>query len=139
MRLKELLADLTHNDVLGPVAAYVYVIEFQKRGLPHTHILLWMEDGWRMLTPEHYDTVVRAEIPDPKNEPELHDLVVEHMLHNRCDILPHAPCLMNQHNKCVLIFHSTVMPAARVVENQQLHNQCVSAMTLHQSKHIVQS
>ena len=30
------------KDILGKVKAYVYVVEFQKRGLPHTHFLLIM-------------------------------------------------------------------------------------------------
>lgn len=84
-RLAELLDDVTKQGILGQVAAHVYVIEFQKRGLPHAHILLWFQDGWRMHTPEQYDTIIRAEIPDTNLEPELHDLVVQHMLHNRCD------------------------------------------------------
>ena len=30
------------KDILGKVKAYVYVVEFQKRGLPHAHFLLIM-------------------------------------------------------------------------------------------------
>ena len=41
--LKELLKDLLKKDILGKVKAYCHVIEFQKRGLPHAHILLILE------------------------------------------------------------------------------------------------
>jgi hypothetical protein len=34
---------LLYKDILGKVKAYVYVIEFQKRGLPHAHWLLIMQ------------------------------------------------------------------------------------------------
>ena len=38
--LEELLNDIRKNHVLGVPVAYVYVIEFQKRGLPHCHLLI---------------------------------------------------------------------------------------------------
>ncbi|GBL72551.1 hypothetical protein AVEN_127825-1 [Araneus ventricosus] len=40
MKLTELLDDILKINVFGEVIAYIYVIEFQKRGLPHAHILL---------------------------------------------------------------------------------------------------
>ena len=40
IKLQELLKDLCTKQCLGKVIAYVYVVEFQKRGLPHAHILL---------------------------------------------------------------------------------------------------
>lgn len=40
LKLKELLKDITVKNVFGKVIAVVYTIEFQKRGLPHAHILL---------------------------------------------------------------------------------------------------
>jgi hypothetical protein len=33
---------LLKKDILGKVRAHVYVVEFQKRGLPHAHFLLIM-------------------------------------------------------------------------------------------------
>jgi hypothetical protein len=38
--LQELKHRLTKHDILGKVWAYVYVVEFQKRDLPHAHFLL---------------------------------------------------------------------------------------------------
>ena len=40
MKLKALLRKFLIEHVLGVVVAYTWVIEFQKRGLPHVHILL---------------------------------------------------------------------------------------------------
>jgi len=40
IKLQKLLKDLNINHWFGKVIAYVYVVEFQKRGLPHAHILL---------------------------------------------------------------------------------------------------
>jgi hypothetical protein len=42
-KLEELKNKLFQKDILGKVRAYVYVVEFQKRGLPHAHFLLIME------------------------------------------------------------------------------------------------
>ncbi|GBO03346.1 hypothetical protein AVEN_171029-1 [Araneus ventricosus] len=43
MKLKELLEDICKHGIFGTVLAYIYVIEFQKRGLPHAHILLTLD------------------------------------------------------------------------------------------------
>uniref|UniRef100_A0A453ESU7 Helitron helicase-like domain-containing protein n=1 Tax=Aegilops tauschii subsp. strangulata TaxID=200361 RepID=A0A453ESU7_AEGTS len=56
----------------GEVAAYVHVTEFQKRGLPHEHILLIMKAKSKLRTPDDYDRVISAEIPDKNKYPVLH-------------------------------------------------------------------
>ena len=50
LKVDALMKDLTQNHVLGEVAAHLCVIEFQKRGLPHAHILLIMKPGSRINT-----------------------------------------------------------------------------------------
>uniref|UniRef100_A0A182HLU7 Helitron helicase-like domain-containing protein n=1 Tax=Anopheles arabiensis TaxID=7173 RepID=A0A182HLU7_ANOAR len=47
---------------------YEYVIEFQKRGLPHAHLLLILGDDDKPQTPDDYDKFVSAEISDPTNK-----------------------------------------------------------------------
>jgi hypothetical protein len=39
----ELVQDNEKRQVLGYVTARIHVIEFQKRGLPHCHMLIWIE------------------------------------------------------------------------------------------------
>jgi hypothetical protein len=51
LKLLELLTDLK-NGLFGPYAGHVYTIEYQKRGLPHYHLLLFLEPHVRFLTPE---------------------------------------------------------------------------------------
>ena len=41
LKVKELLADL-RNDLLGPYQGHVYTVEYQKRCLPHIHLLLFV-------------------------------------------------------------------------------------------------
>ncbi|KAH7512984.1 hypothetical protein FEM48_Zijuj12G0148300 [Ziziphus jujuba var. spinosa] len=44
-KLEELKKDLFKDEIFGPVAAHVHVIEFQKRGLPHAHILIILKSN----------------------------------------------------------------------------------------------
>jgi len=83
----------------GNVVARVHVIEFQKRGLPHAHILLILDGPDKPRTPDHYDQYVCAELPDEKSEPKLFKAVVDNMLHGPCgENYPNAPCMVD--GKC---------------------------------------
>ena len=79
MKLRMLLKDIIINEIFGQILSYVYVIEFQKRGLPHAHILFTLNYGNKLITPEKIDKVISAEIP--KNDEVLKELVIRHMLH----------------------------------------------------------
>ena len=94
MKLDELLKDLFERKIFGEVAGYAWTNEYQKRGLPHVHILLILRDKEdKPRTPEHVDRVVSCLIPDKAVDPELHKLVAEHMIHGPCgDLNPHCPC-----------------------------------------------
>ncbi|ONM32547.1 hypothetical protein ZEAMMB73_Zm00001d041145 [Zea mays] len=91
-KLQELKHRLTKHDILGKVRAYVYVVEFQKRGLPHAHILLIMQRKYKLTCPEQYDLLISAEIPSNKY-PKLRKMVIKHMMHGPCGTLnPNCPC-----------------------------------------------
>ena len=81
IKLRALLHDLTKKHVIGQVKGYTYVIEFQKRGLPHAHILLIMNEEDTPKCPEQYDCAVTAEFSD---NPEVRKIQAKHMYH-RCD------------------------------------------------------
>ncbi|XP_027077088.2 uncharacterized protein [Coffea arabica] len=99
-KIEQLKDDLFKRNLFGEVAAYTYVIEFQKRGLPHAHFLIILKQGSKMFSPEAYDRIVSAELPDPKESPYLYSLVIKHMLHGPCGTLnPNNPC-MRQNGKC---------------------------------------
>ena len=70
-RMCELLRLLTEDHVLGRCRAYTWTVEFQKRGLPHIHVLLIVEDADKPRTPEIVDRCVSADIPDRDADPEL--------------------------------------------------------------------
>ncbi|KAL6873859.1 hypothetical protein ACP4OV_013941 [Aristida adscensionis] len=86
---------LIKKKYFGQVSAYAHVTEFQKRGLPHEHILLIMKSGSKLTTPDGYDKVISAEIPDKDKYPVLHSLVIKHMLHGPCGALNrNCPCMV---------------------------------------------
>ena len=65
-------------------AAVLHTVEFQKRGLPHTHIILWLSTDTSQPTSSYVDSFVTAEIPNPKEDPLAYALVAEHMVHGPC-------------------------------------------------------
>ena len=94
LKLKELLKDLLDEHVLGRVKAYTYVVEFQKRGLPHVHLLLIMDSADKLKTARDIDRVVSAELPCAQTQGPLRDLVERFMLHGPCGALnPNCPCM----------------------------------------------
>ncbi|XP_027120568.1 uncharacterized protein [Coffea arabica] len=52
-----LKAEILNKKIFGDVAACVYVIEFQKRGYPHAHMLLILKHRFKPLNPEAYDRI----------------------------------------------------------------------------------
>lgn len=62
-KLKCILDDIVKNKTFGTVIAYIFTIEFQKRGLPHAHILITLHPDNKLMTPEAIDKYISAEIP----------------------------------------------------------------------------
>ena len=84
LKLKELIKDIQKNQILGVVGARIHVIEFQKRGLPHVHMLIWIHESYVPKTEEEIDKTTCAEIPDPDTHPELHKIIMSSMIHGPC-------------------------------------------------------
>ncbi|GMF45672.1 unnamed protein product [Phytophthora fragariaefolia] len=83
MKLASLLKDLDEG-VLGRVQARIYVVEFQKRGLPHAHILAILAEEDKPRTREIIDKLVSAELPDPETNPQLYETILTCMMHGPC-------------------------------------------------------
>lgn len=83
LKVDQLIKDIT-NEIFGKVASYNGVIEYQKRGLPHIHMLIILERSYKINNPNKYDNYVNAEIPDKNIDPYLHQCVTTHMLHGPC-------------------------------------------------------
>ncbi|GKD56607.1 helicase-like protein [Tanacetum coccineum] len=100
-KLEYLKQQLFTNHILGVVSSHIYVIKFQKWGLPHAHFLLILTSADKLAHPDHYDKVVCVEIPDPNKQPKLHQLVLKHMIHGPCGHLnTQCPCMEGEPKKC---------------------------------------
>ncbi|KAG6679025.1 hypothetical protein I3842_14G110200 [Carya illinoinensis] len=101
-KLEELKDRLFKQQIFGKVLAYVYVIEHQKRWLPHAHFLIILQRNWKLYAPESFDEIVSAEIPDKNTNLHLHNarsdngITVKlrgHNLDNRW-VVPYNPYLL---------------------------------------------
>ncbi|GFU47500.1 helitron_like_N domain-containing protein [Trichonephila clavipes] len=96
-KLKSLIDFIVKYSIFGITRCWLYTIEWQKRGLPHAHILVWLKDRIR---PEEIDQIISAEIPDPLIDQELFDIVTKHMIHGPCGAFNMtSPCMEN--GKCI--------------------------------------
>ncbi|XP_074303209.1 uncharacterized protein LOC141637635 [Silene latifolia] len=96
MKLRQLMHLLKKEDYFGPTVADIYTIEFQNRGLPHAHILLWLRRGSEEVSTDFIDTIIHAEIPDKNKEPRFYEIVSRSMVHGPCGKDgPNCPCMMN--------------------------------------------
>ncbi|XP_063794712.1 LOW QUALITY PROTEIN: uncharacterized protein LOC134949961 [Pseudophryne corroboree] len=102
IKLDALMDDLTKHCLFGQTKSFVYTIEFQKRGLPHAHILLALRAEDNFTTAERIDKFVSAEIPHVQT-PILRQIITRCMLHGPCGTsTPRAPCMKD--GKCTKQF-----------------------------------
>ncbi|XP_058726583.1 uncharacterized protein LOC131597942 [Vicia villosa] len=113
IKFDQLLSDLTKKGVLGKVLAYMYTIEFQKRGLPHAHILIFLHPSNKYPRPEDIDRIISAEVPDPLTHPRLYNLVKSHMVHGPCGLANvNSPCMKDR--KCSKFYPKKFQPTSIV-------------------------
>ena len=99
MKLKAIFNDILKENIFGKVLAYLYTIEFQKRGLPHAHVLLILAQPYKPKTVADYDAIISAEIPDKNRDPNTYNTVTRSMIHGPCGILNlNASCMKD--GKC---------------------------------------
>ncbi|KAL7145491.1 hypothetical protein ABFS83_07G088000 [Erythranthe nasuta] len=84
MNLDSMMTEIKKGRIFGRIRAYVCTIEFQKRGLPHAHILLWLHNDDKPKNPEEIDRIICAEIPDEENDRKMYKLVEKYMIHGPC-------------------------------------------------------
>lgn len=97
IKLTSLMEDLLEKQIFGIVVAHLHVVEFQKRGLPHAHILLIL-DSRHKPRPDNYDNIISAELPDQRVHPLAYATVSRMMMHGPCGIdNPDAPCMQDGH------------------------------------------
>jgi len=95
-KMEQLLKDV-RGGLFGKVAGMVYTVEFQKRGLPHMHLLIFLQQQDKICNPKDVDDIVSAQIPDPVAHPLLYETVTKHMVHGPCGPgHESAPCMVDK-------------------------------------------
>lgn len=104
-KLKALMDFIVKIQVFGEVRCWMYSVEWQKRGLPHAHIFIWLVNK---ISPDEIDNVISAEIPDETTDPELFEIVTTNMIHGPCGAINiHSPCMVD--GKCTKRFPRTLI------------------------------
>ena len=84
----------------------MYKTKFQKRGLPHAHILLFLDPKDKCPSPIDIDGIIMVEIPDPDKDPVANEDVKQFMMHGPCrSAKPKSSCMIN--GKCTKYFPKT--------------------------------
>jgi hypothetical protein len=84
IKLKELINDIHKKHILGRIIARIYVVEFQKRGLPHAHIFIFFIEDYKPHTVEDIDHMISAKLPNSKTNKLAHEMVARCMMHGPC-------------------------------------------------------
>ena len=100
------LLDWFFIEIFGRTVASTYVMEYQKRGHPHAHILLIVSEENRLRTPSDVDATICAELPpdfsifmgeaEKRRARRLREVVLKCMIHGPCGTMnPRSPCMVN--------------------------------------------
>jgi hypothetical protein len=90
MKQRALLEDIrgkgNRPGCFGLCTALTWTVEYQKRGLPHMHLLVWLAKDQAYLTPDLVDEWVRAEFPTPRDDPDqlVRGVIERAMCHGPC-------------------------------------------------------
>jgi len=146
LKFDQLLKDLTKNHIHGKVIACkfyellfitkycihimssyrnesylffftdMHIIDFQKRGLPHAHILNLLHPSSKHPTPDDIDKIISAKIPSPDKHVELYRLVGTHTMHGPYGLAnKKSPCMKKD---CCSKFYPKKFMNHNIVDNE---------------------
>jgi len=81
---KKALLKLIDSGFFGISVAHIHTIEFQKRGLSHIHLLIFLHPQDHIQGSHHINSMISAQLPDPQLQPLLYAKVTKYMLHGPC-------------------------------------------------------
>ncbi|GKB18933.1 DNA helicase, partial [Tanacetum coccineum] len=95
MKIHQFIHYLRDAQPFGKTVAVLYTVEFQKRGLPHCHTLLWIDESVRVRRDEDIDIYISAELPSKETD-------------RPCGLAyPSASCMQNS-SRCVTTFKQDI-------------------------------
>ncbi len=84
IKLKELINDIHKKHIMGRTIVGIYIIEFQKCGLPHAHIFIFFAEDCKPHTVKDVDHTISVELPNPETNRLAHETVAKCMMHGPC-------------------------------------------------------
>ncbi len=83
---------------------HCYHIEYQKRGLPHSHLLMFLHEDDHFLNPATIDEIIYAVFQGREADLELHSIITAAMVHGPCGAEnQECPCMtrrVGEASKC---------------------------------------
>ncbi|XP_074346593.1 uncharacterized protein LOC141685389 [Apium graveolens] len=105
LKLDQLLHVIKKKKFFGRCIGALHVIEFQKRGLPHAHMVIWLHPDSKPKTIQQVDRMVSAEISDKQQDPHGYDAVKQFMKHGPCgESHKLSPCIDSDRKNCTRHF-----------------------------------
>nr|GEX67004.1 DNA helicase [Tanacetum cinerariifolium] len=98
-RTQAFVAFLKEQQPFGNVTGVIYTVEFQKRGLPHCHTLLWVDSASKIQAAEDVDMFISTEILDHQIDQDGYNAVSEFMMHGPCGSA-NSKAVCMKHDKC---------------------------------------
>ena len=101
----------------GGLTYEISVVEFQKRGLPHAHIVVKLLQDPPLSA---IDGFISAELPDPLENPTLYNLVRRFHMHSP-DHLTRSGFRCNQNGRCIYGYPQPITPHTYVDDFGRFH------------------
>ena len=79
LKMDSLLHEID-NGLLGVCVGRVHTIEFQKRGLPHMHLIVFLATQSKLRTPEDIDSLISAEVPENDDVLQCYDYISNYII-----------------------------------------------------------
>nr|GEW54077.1 DNA helicase [Tanacetum cinerariifolium] len=99
-KVRDYIAFVRDSNTFSDVTAVLYTIEFQKRGLPHCHSLLWIDTTSKVNQAIDVDLYVSAELPNLKVDANRHRIISELMIHGPCGYANRNASCMKDGSRC---------------------------------------
>ena len=116
--MKELI--LSKCQALGEVSDYFYRVEFQKRGSPHIHMVVWIKNAPKYgenseeQVVKFIDKYISCEMPEEKKDPILYEIINKVQTHSKL----HSKSCKRRNKICRFLFPKPISRQTFIVNEQ---------------------
>ena len=127
--------EICKKHIFGKCIAFTYVIKFQKRGLPHVHMLIFLDNEDKIRNIDQVDQIISAEIPDKSTNPQLYKIVKQFMIHGPCGQKHiNSPCMDKNVEQCTKKFPKQFIDNTIITSGYPLYRRRNNGRTIHYTK-----